>query len=378
MDFKKIYKKLYWGLIVTFGLLYLLVAFVSTLHAIDFFRMANIGSLAILLGVAYEIGQASVLFSILMTKNREKFLPWLLMILLTGLQVTANVFASFKHMANSDNADWSYWYTSILKIFGVAEGTPETYQVIISWISGALLPIVALGMTALVAQNIKLMAEEGDEPEKINAEDLASEISKVRPTDDELNQLEDILNKKEGVSGDVDKIKKLMTNENPIETGAISDNLKKTIAPGLPIEEDSGNSPREQISKIKDESIQIDMTERIKEVIKDTPKEDISKIIETAGKIKTLEEFEKSPIGPLPEGGLEPVVNSGPDTKEKLGITHTNGLVDTPEIKSGEEEFPTEKTLNRLRDQAQENEKKNKTYGAYYARGPGTRTRPRQ
>ena len=199
MKLKITNKGLYWGLIVTFGLLYLLVAFVSTLHAIDFFRLSNIGALAILLGVAYEVGQASVLFSILMTKNKEKFLPWLLMFLLTALQVTANVYASYKHMAISGNDDWTYWYTSILKIFGVAGGTTETYQVIISWISGALLPIVALGMTALVAQNIKLITEDGEAEESgepVNASDIISEVSKVRPTEDELEMAEEILSKK--------------------------------------------------------------------------------------------------------------------------------------------------------------------------------------
>jgi len=266
MKLKITNKGLYWGLIATFGLLYLLVAFVSTLHAIDFFQLSNIGSLAILLGVAYEVGQASVLFSILMTKNKEKFLPWVLMFLLTALQVTANVYASFKHMSISGNNDWTYWYTSILKIFGVAGGTTETYQVIISWISGALLPIVALGMTALVAQNIKLITEEGDDEEigePIDASDLIAEVSRVRPTEDDLEMAEAVLSKKkpegyfekeiplnkpEKAQEEIEKIRKLMDTE-PIKNGAISDNIKKILSPGLPLEEDAGDSAREQISR---------------------------------------------------------------------------------------------------------------------------------
>ena len=159
--FKITDKGLYWGLIGTFMLLYVLVAFVSTLHAIDFFRLANVGGLAILLGVAYEIGQASVLFSILMSeKNKAKFLPWVLMVLLTALQMTANVYASFKHIVTSGSNDWIYWQKSIL--FSVQASSPEMYQMIISWISGALLPVVALGMTALVAQNITFIKEENE------------------------------------------------------------------------------------------------------------------------------------------------------------------------------------------------------------------------
>jgi hypothetical protein len=159
--FKITNRGLYWGLIITFALLYLCVGFVSTLHSITFFHLANSMSLAVLLGLTYEVGQASVLFSILMSeKNKGKYLPWALMFLLTALQVTANVYASFKYMVASGSNDWTFWQKSIL--FGVQSSNPEVYQVIISWISGALLPIVALGMTALVAQNMKFMNEENE------------------------------------------------------------------------------------------------------------------------------------------------------------------------------------------------------------------------
>jgi len=151
-------KQLYWGLIITFFVLYFCVGFVSTLHSITFFELANTMWMAVLLGITYEVGQASVLFSILMTKNSQKLLPWLLMFLLTALQVTANVYASFKFMDQSGSNDWTFWQRSIL--FWMETDSPEMFKVVISWITGALLPIVALGMTALVAENLKLKDEE--------------------------------------------------------------------------------------------------------------------------------------------------------------------------------------------------------------------------
>lgn len=160
-NFKITNRGLYWGLIITFSALYLGVGFVSTLHSITFFNLANSMSLAILLGLTYEVGQAAVLFSILMTKNKDRFLPWMLMFLLTALQVTANVYASFKWMVESDSNNWVHWQKSIL--IGVTAANPEMYQIIISWIAGALLPIVALGMTALVAENMKMMNDEKQE-----------------------------------------------------------------------------------------------------------------------------------------------------------------------------------------------------------------------
>lgn len=158
-------KGLYWGLIITFFILYVCVGFVSTLHSITFFELANTMGLAILLGLTYEVGQAAVLFSILMSKNNQNLLPWTLMILLTALQVTANVYASFKFMDASGSMDWQFWQRSIL--FWM-EADAEMFKVVISWISGALLPVVALGMTALVADNLKLKDEDDNKTEDLS------------------------------------------------------------------------------------------------------------------------------------------------------------------------------------------------------------------
>lgn len=179
-------RTLYWALIGTFTLLYLAIAFVSTLHAITFFQLANTLGLAILLGAAYEIGQASVLFSILMTDNKNKVLAWAMMFLLTALQVTANVYASFKFMDSSGTNDWTYWQRSIL--FAVQAESAEMYKVIISWISGALLPLVALGMTSLVAENIR-MAEGKDGNAEVNEESEEQEP----PTNMDPERIEDII-----------------------------------------------------------------------------------------------------------------------------------------------------------------------------------------
>jgi len=161
-------KALYWGLIITFTMIYVFIGFVSTLHSIEFFRLANKVWLAVMLGVAYETGQISVLFSILMTKGKNHFLPWLLMLLMTSLQITANVYASYKYMVLSGTSDWQMWKQSLL--FWLDASDPEMYRVVISWITGALLPIVALGLTALVAQNIQLKDNEPEELEKSEEE----------------------------------------------------------------------------------------------------------------------------------------------------------------------------------------------------------------
>jgi hypothetical protein len=201
---------LYGGLIITFIILYGATAFVSWYHAITFFNIANAVWLSVLLSFVAEIGQASVLFSILLTENKHKFLPWAVMIILTTLQVIGNVVSSYDWIIKHGGEGVESFQKSIL--FFMTAADPEIFKVVIAWISGALLPIIALSMTALVAQNMELRASEaktvldGDVDEKkvqdflnhefktpIDAKDVISEVSKVRPTQEDLNKLDMIL-----------------------------------------------------------------------------------------------------------------------------------------------------------------------------------------
>lgn len=183
--FKKDRKTLlYGGLIITFIILYVATAFVSWYHAITFFNIANAVWLSVILSFVAEIGQASVLFAILLTKNKYKFLPWAIMIILTSLQVIGNVVSSYKYIIVSNSLDFEYFQKSIL--FWVQTANPEMFKVIIAWISGGILPLIALSMTALVAENMQHFSEENNEnkdqimPEETFNEDL-SHIKEQEP-----------------------------------------------------------------------------------------------------------------------------------------------------------------------------------------------------
>jgi hypothetical protein len=145
-------------LIITFAILYASTGFVSFFHSIQFFNIANPVWLSVMLSGVAEIGQSTVLFSILLTKNKNKFLSWFIMIILTSLQVIGNVVGSFKWIETSNTKDFLYFQQSIL--FWVEGVDPMTFKVIISWICGALLPVIALSLTALVSQNIQLRDQE--------------------------------------------------------------------------------------------------------------------------------------------------------------------------------------------------------------------------
>lgn len=140
MNMKKI-------LTILFSILYLAVGFVSTYHAINFFSISNETWLAIILAIAFEVGQAAVLFSLLVNKSK-KTMPWILMIVLTMVQVLGNIFSSYQYMVLNNQDMIKYFTESVL--FYLQDPNPQVNQVMISYITGAILPIVSLCMTSMV------------------------------------------------------------------------------------------------------------------------------------------------------------------------------------------------------------------------------------
>lgn len=141
-------------LLVLFVLLYLSIAFVSTYHAFAFFSLANPMWLSVILAVAFEIGQAAVLFTLLNNgiKNEKQIMPWLLMIILTFVQVLGNVFSSYKYMLINNYDQIDYFTKSVL--FFVQSPNQDYNYVMISYITGAILPVVALCMTSMIVKII--------------------------------------------------------------------------------------------------------------------------------------------------------------------------------------------------------------------------------
>ena len=134
-------------LTILFSLLYIAVGFVSVYHAITFFSISNSYWLAIILALAFEIGQAAVLFSLLVNKSK-KIMPWILMSVLTLVQVLGNVYSSYHYAAINSPDEIKYFTDSVL--FFVQDPDPQVNQVMISYITGAILPIVALCMTSMI------------------------------------------------------------------------------------------------------------------------------------------------------------------------------------------------------------------------------------
>ena len=218
---KKKLNKIY---IFAFLFLYLMVAAISFCHAIEFFSIGNVQWMSVTLAFAFELGLFVCLSSILLGTNRDNTISWVLLIILVIVQICGNTYSVFKYISLSETEYYQYLAKPLL--FWIEEVSEETVQIIISWIMGAILPIVALLMTEMVSNTIK--SNETSEintietsPEKsenqTQQEDNSNEISlpivTTEQSDGEADEKEDVkevqktTNDKVVVQGDLGKTK---------------------------------------------------------------------------------------------------------------------------------------------------------------------------
>lgn len=141
-----------------FAILYLIVAFSSFFHAVEFFELSNVIWMSVILALAFEIGQASVLMSILTSKKDQKRVtPWILMCILTLVQIIGNVYSSYKYIMINSPENLKYFKEPIF----IWTDLPDAEAtVIVTYISAAILPLVALLMTSMITNYLTDQSEE--------------------------------------------------------------------------------------------------------------------------------------------------------------------------------------------------------------------------
>ena len=143
--------------LILFAILYISIALVSTFHAISFFGLANNSWVSVMLAITFEIGQAAVLFSILTgASGKNKVIPWILMCVLTLVQILGNVFSSYEYLITNSGDNLRFFKEPIF----VWTDLPDNQcNVILTYIIGAILPIVALLMTSMVTNYLNKFEE---------------------------------------------------------------------------------------------------------------------------------------------------------------------------------------------------------------------------
>jgi hypothetical protein len=160
--------KLISGFVIsTFVVLYLIVSIISTIHVIDFFRLSNPEWLAISLALAFEIGAAASLASLIVLEKMNKVIVWGLFIILTLVQAMGNTFYAYTHLNNFEQ-----W----IELFGLVEEDPIYQKRILSIISGAILPLVSLGFIKSLVDYIKPGDDSSEELHIDESDELESDI----------------------------------------------------------------------------------------------------------------------------------------------------------------------------------------------------------
>ena len=148
----------------TFVSLYALVSIISTIHVIDFFELSNPYWLAVTLAVGFEIGAAASLASLVILKKMNKTIVWSLFIAITLMQMQGNMYYAFINLG-----DFSAWS----ELFDLIEEDLIYQKRILSFVSGAILPLIALGFIKSLVDYIK---PEDDEEETISVGTLGDNI----------------------------------------------------------------------------------------------------------------------------------------------------------------------------------------------------------
>ena len=137
----------------TFVSLYLLVSVISTIHVIDFFELSNPYWLAVTLAIGFEIGAAASLASLVILKKMNRTIVWSLFIAITLMQMQGNMYYAFINL--TDFSSWS-------ELFNLIEEDLIYQKRILAFVSGAILPLIALGFIKSLVDYIKPEDEDNE------------------------------------------------------------------------------------------------------------------------------------------------------------------------------------------------------------------------
>ena len=256
--------------IYAFLFLYALVAFISFCHAIEFFDIGNTHWMSIMLAFAFELGLAVCLASILIGTNKRNNIAWLLLTILVLVQIIGNTYSVFKFISESGHDYYNYLAKPML--FMIEEVSQETVQVIISWIMGAILPIVALLMTEMVANGIKETQMIDDSKNDQKNEPITDNIEYHKLTEDEKKipevqfTIPDVSDKKEEqINLDNDRDETLNNNSN--DEYLIKDDIDITPEEDQEIKEEITPFENENVIESEETTVNNDETKKNDEFI---------------------------------------------------------------------------------------------------------------
>jgi hypothetical protein len=247
-------------IIGTFVTLYVVVSLISTIHVIDFFRLSNPEWLAVSLAVAFEIGAAASLAALIALDKMNKWMIWAVFIILTAMQMMGNTYYTYTHLEN---------YQSWSELFGLIEEEPIFQKRVLSIISGAILPIIALGFIKSLVDYIRPpKVEEKEElqtpqtPQQIDVKRVWDKVAELKkegklptPTEEDLaDEPTALANSGYRERAEEEAIREDLLNEEVEEDATERSDVKPMSSDLVRYLESTGELTREDIENYKEKT----------------------------------------------------------------------------------------------------------------------------
>lgn len=189
-------------IVIAFIIPILTVAIVSISHVTKWYGISNPISWSIYLSVGIEIAALSSMAAIAANMGKKVYFPF---IIATIIQFIGNIFFSYMYIDSTspEFISWVELVSPILSFIGVESTDIIAHKRFLAFFSGGMLPIISLTFLHMLVkftegEELKKEQLESTTEEKTTTlisdpQNLMSEITRIRPTEDELDNMERIL-----------------------------------------------------------------------------------------------------------------------------------------------------------------------------------------
>jgi uncharacterized protein (DUF1778 family) len=174
------------------------VAVVSISHVTMWYGLSNPFTWAIYLSIGIEIAALSALAAISADMGSKVYFPFSIV---TLIQFIGNIFFAYTFI-NVDTKmfkDWVDLVSPLVYYLGVEPTDFVGHKRFLALFAGGMLPVISLSFLHMLVKfteeerKNRVESEPENEPIKIEASELVSEVSRVRLSEDDLKKLEEVL-----------------------------------------------------------------------------------------------------------------------------------------------------------------------------------------
>jgi hypothetical protein len=233
----------------------IIVALVSISHVTVWYDITNPSTWATYLSIGIEIAALSALAAISANMGRKVYFPF---IIVTLIQFIGNIFFSYQYIDINSKLfkDWVELVSPLISLMGIEENDILGHKRFLALFSGGLMPLISLSFLHMIVKfaeqtkneidikpqenPIKNIYEDSNDEklqevkkfyDKIEDNDIVTEITRLRLSEDELKEIENILLKKESDNNQNNELLEEKIDENKKDTESSSNESSEETIP---------------------------------------------------------------------------------------------------------------------------------------------------